>query len=94
MQTGGSVGPGPASGWMPPISGTYDNALQGDTTFQPMRHDSLGGMQEWMGPGALAVLGLGAWALYQGGIKFDDKVMKTGVTFLAGWVLGGITRNM
>jgi hypothetical protein len=50
-------------------------------------------MQEWAGPGVLAVLGLGAWAVFQKGIKFDDKVMMTGVTFLAGWVFGGIARN-
>jgi hypothetical protein len=98
----GSTGPGPASGWLPPgetgtllgQTGSYERALRGDTTFQPMRHDTLRGMQEWVSPGVLAVLGLGAWAVFQKGIKFDDKVMMTGVTFLAGWVVGGIARQM
>jgi len=75
------------------MTNAYENALRGSSKHQPMRNDSLGGIDSplFFGPATLLALGVGTLAYMRGGINFNDTTVMTGGAFLAGWLLGGGT---
>ena len=66
--------------------------FEGQRSHQPMRNDSLGGIDSPLnGDPASTGIRCRHTCIQRGGINFNDTTVMTGGAFLAGWLLGGGT---